>query len=245
MKNLTITFLFCLLLTGAYAQTVKDVDGNTYKTVKIGNQVWMAENLRTTHLNDGTPITLAQSNKEWKSIKKMPAYCWYENDSDNQIIYGNLYNWYVVETEKICPVGWHVPTSVEDIDGLFKYFNENANNYDGSKEGDKFAKAMAAKKYWINPNDADQGSPGTDGFDEYQNKSGFSALPGGHRHKNGDYCSLGEIAVWWTSQKKWGFSISNIKNNTGFRINKPEYGASIRCVKDNAVDYSDPLDDTN
>ena len=90
--------------------TVTDIDGNVYKTVKIGNQVWMAENLRTTKLNDGQPIPLVTENKEW-SYRTTLGYCWYENDeAANNNIYGALYNWYTIETGKVCPKGWHVPT---------------------------------------------------------------------------------------------------------------------------------------
>ena len=93
--------------------TVSDIDGNTYKTIKIGNQIWMAENLRTTKFNDGTSIPLVTSNLDWENING-PAYCWYGNDAATyKAIHGALYNWYAVNTGKLAPSGWHVPSDAE------------------------------------------------------------------------------------------------------------------------------------
>nr|WP_321354722.1 FISUMP domain-containing protein [uncultured Draconibacterium sp.] len=89
-----------------------DIDGNSYKTIQIGDQIWMAENLKTTTYNDGTPISEISNDSLW-SIDALGAYCWYENDSLNAEHNGALYNWYAVATEKLCPVGWHVPTEDE------------------------------------------------------------------------------------------------------------------------------------
>ena len=93
--------------------TVTDRDGNSYNTVTIGSQTWMTENLRVTRLNDNTPIQLVTSNSSWASMTT-PAYCWYNNDeAANKNIYGGLYNWYAVNTGKLCPSGWHVPSHQE------------------------------------------------------------------------------------------------------------------------------------
>ena len=85
---------------------VKDTDGNVYHTVTIGTQVWMKENLKTTKYNDGTPIPLVAESKAWGNLST-PAYCWFKTK------YGALYNWYTVNTGKLCPLGWHVPTDAE------------------------------------------------------------------------------------------------------------------------------------
>ena len=91
-------------------ETVTDIDGNSYKTILIGNQLWMAENLRTTKLNDGTKISYLADKFTW-SNSTSPLYCWdNNNENDKNKIYGALYNWYTVETGKICPIGWHVPS---------------------------------------------------------------------------------------------------------------------------------------
>jgi len=93
--------------------TVTDVDGNTYSSVVIGTQTWMSENLRTTKYNDGTAIPDVTDNATWAALTT-PAYCWYNNDAATyKNKYGALYNGYTVETGKLCPTGWHVPTNAE------------------------------------------------------------------------------------------------------------------------------------
>lgn len=95
-------------LEGMQIKSLKDIDGNVYKTVTISNHVWMAENLKTTKYNDGTDIPLVTDDKQWQKYE--PSYCWYNNDvAENKDIYGALYNWYVANTNKLCPIGWHVP----------------------------------------------------------------------------------------------------------------------------------------
>jgi uncharacterized protein (TIGR02145 family) len=91
--------------------TVKDADGNVYHTVKIGNQVWTVENLRTTRNNDGSAIPHVTDGTEWAALTT-PGYCFYDNMSNVDSIkeYGALYNWYAVDTKKLAPAGWHVPS---------------------------------------------------------------------------------------------------------------------------------------
>lgn len=91
---------------------VVDFDGNEYPTVVIGTQTWMAENLRTTTYNDGTLISNVTDDAIWGNIT-VGAYCWYDNDASYKEPYGAMYNWYSIETEKLCPTGWHVPTRTE------------------------------------------------------------------------------------------------------------------------------------
>jgi len=91
---------------------MEDIEGNVYNTVKIGTQEWMVENLKVTKYNDGLNIPLVEGNNKWKNIKT-PAYCWYNNDIANKEKYGALYNWYAVDTKKLAPIGWHVPTDEE------------------------------------------------------------------------------------------------------------------------------------
>jgi len=96
------------------AQTVKDIDGNIYNIVKIGKQKWLKENLKTTKFNDGTAIPLVTDSLTW--IKDTtPAYCNYKNTTNTDTINtcGRLYNWYTVNTSKLCPTGWHVPSDTE------------------------------------------------------------------------------------------------------------------------------------
>ena len=111
-EKLFIVTLFCIGLTGLQAQTVKDIDGNVYKTVTIGKQVWMMENLKTTKYNDGKTIPLVTDNTAWTDLTAS-EYCWYNNDIANKKVYGALYNWYTVNTNKLCPKGWHVSADAE------------------------------------------------------------------------------------------------------------------------------------
>jgi uncharacterized protein (TIGR02145 family) len=104
--------------TASYAQnTVKDIDGNVYNTVKIGNQLWMKENMKVTKLNDGTPISNSREVSklvyhDWIDIEEPRAWV-YNDDPKNNEKYGKLYNWYAVNTGKLCPQGWHIPTIKE------------------------------------------------------------------------------------------------------------------------------------
>ncbi|MBN1766023.1 MAG: fibrobacter succinogenes major paralogous domain-containing protein [Sedimentisphaerales bacterium] len=99
-------------------EPVKDIDGNTYKTIKIGNQIWMAENLKVKHYGNGDSISNIIDN--WRRISE--GSCWVYNLKDNYFsLYGLLYNWYAVtDTRNIAPAGWHVP-SVEEFNTLVDY----------------------------------------------------------------------------------------------------------------------------
>ena len=171
----------------ASAGTVKDADGNVYQTVKIGNQVWMAENLRVTKYNDGWAIPLDTSKATWANAKT-PKYCFFNNSADSGSIkkYGVLYNWYILSPsnpEKIAPTGWHVPSDSEWTI-LEKYLVFNGYNWDETKDtakDNKIAKSLAAKTDWHTNLTA-----GTIGSDlTMNNSSGFSALPGGGRDYDG------------------------------------------------------------
>src|SRR5664279_5386678 len=114
-KNVILfeAILLCFGLAGLQAQTLQDIDGNVYKNVTIVKQILMAENLKTTKFNDGTSIPLVRENSAWKDMNS-PSFCWYNNDATtNKNNYGALYNWYTVNTNKLCPSGWHVPSDAE------------------------------------------------------------------------------------------------------------------------------------
>jgi uncharacterized protein (TIGR02145 family) len=174
--------------------TVKDADGNVYHTVKIGNQVWMVENLRTTRFNDGSAIPQVTKKTSWKKLTT-PGYCWYDNDiTKSGSKYGALYNWYAVDTKKLSPEGWHVPADSE-WDTLTNYLITNGYNYDGTTTGDKIAKSLAAKTDWKVSTE-----PGAIGNDLTQNnRSSFSALPGGFRDDYGKFHQIGEFGSWWSA----------------------------------------------
>jgi uncharacterized protein (TIGR02145 family) len=215
------------------SSTVTDIEGNVYNTVKIGTQVWMLENLKTTKYNDGTAIPLVTDSTAWTYLST-PAYCWYKNDAATyKNKYGALYNWYVVNTGKLAPTGWHVATDAEWTT-LENYLTANGYNYDGSTSGDYYAKSLAATTDWA----TDSGT-GTIGNDlTKNNRSGFSALPGGNRYtSNGTFGLVGGSGYWWSSTEKstsiaWdrlmGYGLSDVYRDSSNKQN----GFSVRCVRD-------------
>lgn len=182
-----------------------DVDGYEYRTVVIGNQEWFAENLRTTKYNDGTLIPTGYSNDEWYCLNNA-AYAVYPHtkldgfNSDAEVLetYGALYNWYAVNTGKLCPTGWHMPTD-DEWSEMENYLADNGYNYDGSIGGgrEKIAKTLASESGWISSSKV--GSVGNDDYPAYRNKSGFGALPGGFRYFNGSFLYMGVIGLWWSA----------------------------------------------
>ena len=191
-------------------------DGRNYKMITIGTQTWMAENLNTIKYNDGTDIPQVTNPSSWNYIET-PAYCWYENNQELfGETYGPLYNWYVVNTGKLCPLGWHVPSDSEWTTLV---------NYCG---GDQIAgnKLKEIKNFhWSYPN------TGAD------NESGFTALPGGFRDYNGDFITVNLLGYWWCSSEggdwcAWYRYMHKDFPNV-FRLNgNKQYGLSVRCIKD-------------
>jgi len=194
---------------------VADADNNLYYSVTIGTQTWMQENLKTTHYNDGTDIPLVTENTEWKNLAA-PAYCWYDNDeSGYKSTYGALYNWYTVNTGKLCPAGWHVPANGEWI---------TLTNYLGGESvaGDKLKEA--GNTHWGDLN------TGTD-------ETGFTALPGGNRTDDGLYTDIGLNAQWWSASTLLSSSsysaILYYNSSSLAREGNPNVsGFSVRCIKD-------------
>ena len=190
--------------------TVKDIDGNEYKTVRIATQTWMAENLKTTKYNDGKAIPLVPDNNE-RSMLKTGAYC-YSADFATGASINLLYNWYVVNTEKICPTGWHVPSDTE-WDTLVIYLGG------ADVAGGKLKEADTI--HWCAPN---YGA---------NNSSGFTALPDIVRTKG----FKGMIGVWWSSTElnesnAWFRSLtSKIGGIVRWNYSKAA-DSSIRCLKD-------------
>jgi uncharacterized protein (TIGR02145 family) len=108
-----IVFLIGFLTSSKGQEVIKDYDGNIYKTVKIGTQVWMAENLKVMHYRNGEPIINIKEASQWKNVNT-GAYCHIKNKPDNTKVSGLLYNWYTADDERnICPTGWHVPSDPE------------------------------------------------------------------------------------------------------------------------------------
>jgi uncharacterized protein (TIGR02145 family) len=178
--------------------TLTDPDNNTYTTVTIGNQVWTVENLKTTKYSDGAAIAHVPDSTAWAYLdtsgSTMGAYCYNENSAANGAKYGALYNWHAVNTGKLAPVGWHVPSNAE-WDTLQNYLIANGYNWDGTTTKNKIAKSLAAKADWASNNWS--GTPGNDL--SKNNASGFSALPGGSRSIDGSFRNQSYNGYWWSA----------------------------------------------
>jgi uncharacterized protein (TIGR02145 family) len=211
----------------AEENTVTDIDGNVYETVTIGNQVWMAENLKVTHYCNGDALPNVTVDATWQGLT-IGAYCEYNNDINNVATYGRLYNGYAVaDSRNIAPTGWHVPSDAE-WKQLEMYLGMSQSEADdlavrGTTEGGKMKEAGTT--HWLNPNAG------------ATNESGFSALPGGGRIYYGRYYNIAGYAVFWTSTANAGnfawyrllsYSHSGVyRHDDGKRA-----GNSVRCVKD-------------
>lgn len=239
LSLVTLVFTACETEDETTPNVVSDIDGNSYNTVVIGTQTWIAENLQTTKYNDGTPISyIADNNYAWASAAT-GAYCWYNNDQDfaEGNSYGALYNWYAVETGKLCPSGWHVPTD-DDWNTLENFLADNGYNYDGTTGGGraKIAKALAKTTGWTKF--SAPGVVGNTDYPDYRNKSGFSAMPSGFRvYYNGVFSSVNTNTDWWSSTTTtggfvFGRSVNNYSANMYRTSIVKSYGLSVRCVKD-------------
>lgn len=213
-----------------YQSKIRDIDGNIYKTIKIGSQIWMCENLRVTRYRNGDNIPIINDGDVWSRLEH-GALTIINNDTSLITTYGYLYNWFVIEDERqIAPKGWHVATDV-DWNQLCKYLDPEVDTtkmgYSGINIGGLLKENTL--KYWYQPNIG------------ATNGSGFCALPGSVRAGlSGNFGSVGKFAHFWTSTKvkeegllgayvrSLYFSSSEISKGNGLK----QLGASIRCVKD-------------
>jgi uncharacterized protein (TIGR02145 family) len=215
--------------------TVKDIDGNIYNIIVIGSQSWMKENLKTTKLIDGSLIANITDDISW-SYSKDPAYCWYNNDTKiNKDLYGALYNFYSIKTGKLCPTGWHVPSDSEWTI-LKDYLISNGYNYDGTIGENKVSKSLALNTGW--EQSSFEGSVGNNDFPSAQNKTGFSALPGGSRDIDGGFLPEKISGNWWSSTEMsqgaiWYWKISFVTIGIVRYNSFNESGFSVRCLKNN------------
>lgn len=198
-------------------QGVKDIDNNVYETVQIGNQIWMAENLRVSRYNDGSPIPLITAGSTWSSITT-PGYCWYENGPTD---YGALYNWWAVDQfstggKNVCPVGWHVPSEAEWA------------TLSGQLGGDPVAGGKMKETgiaNWYQPNA------------QASNESGFHALPSGFRFSNGAFFGERFNCGFWSSTQffltdAWSRLLEYHNDDLVKFASEKDTGLAIRCVKD-------------
>ncbi len=194
---------------------VTDFDGNDYNTVKIGNQIWMAENLKTTHYSNGDSIPLVINSAAWGNLST-GAYCYYNNDVSKQAIYGNLYNFFTaIDGRNVCPSGWHVPSDSE-WDQLRTFLG----GY--SIAGSKLKETGTV--HWMSPNS------------DATNSSGFTGLPGGNRHEDGSFFLNGAYGCFQTTTE------SDANNSIHYHMTYAypifdrvfylkKYGLAVRCLK--------------
>ena len=197
--------------------SMTDQDGNVYKTVTIGTQTWMAENLRTTTYNDGTAIPNVTDDDEWGS-STTGAYCNYNNNTSEDTIatYGRLYNWYAVNTGKLAPTGWHVPTDAEW---------KELTDYLGGEDVAGGKLKETGTTHWYIPNEG------------ATNETGFTALPGGYRYLDGSFYFIGRYGYWWSATEyntdnAWYRTMYYLPSNVGRYYPSKELGFSVRCVRD-------------
>ncbi len=208
--------------------TVTDVEGNIYKTLKIGTQVWMTENLKTTKYRNGVSIAFAGSKNAWAAfaLPKLPGYCNSNDTTGTVAVYGRLYNWRaVIDSRGLAPAGWHIPTLDEWL-ALMTFL--------GGKPAAGGKMKEAGTAHWLSPNNAD-------------NSSGFTALFVKTRDYDGDFwgenLALSEnTAYWWSStvvpdnvtpdSRAYWASLFNKSATASTNGDFQNYGLSVRCVKD-------------
>jgi len=207
---------FFLLSNEIHAQSIKDVDGNLYPVITIGAQVWMAENLKVTHYNNGESIVYIDDGDLWSRQNK-GAYCVFDSVYSNKKTYGLLYNWYaVIDKRNICPENWHVPS-----DGEWTILTDFLGG-DITAGGKLKEKGF---KHWKRPNS------------NATNESEFTALPGGFRNYDGIFYDMGYYGFWWTSTKEgssvaWGRGMYYFYGDVNRDNNEVTNGFSVRCLKD-------------
>jgi len=223
-------FRFKITAIDGGTSTCIDIDGNVYQTIVIGDQEWMAENLKVTHYRNGDSIPNVTSNSTWAGLST-GAYCYYDNDPSNADTYGALYNWYAVDdSRELAPVGWHVPTDTEimELEMHLGMSSSQANSTDwrGTNEGSKLA---GGSDLWIVGalrNDPEFGS------------SGFDFIPGGKRYSsNGGFGNMGSFGRFWSSTEGGSYGAWNrlLLYDTAAVHRSSSYeqdGFSVRCVRD-------------
>lgn len=200
--------------------SVTDIDGNVYRVVKIGDQYWMAENLRTARYANGDPIPNVTNGTLWPNLTT-GAWCWHGNDAQHDSIYGKLYNWFAGrDIRGLCPTGWHVPTSAEWMVMVDLLGGLNVAGGKLKSQGN----VQDATGLWPTGNNA-------------TNESGFTGHPGGHRITQGTFQSLGTAGYWLSSMERntldfWSYQLSSTSNGVTRASTPKPAGQCVRCLKD-------------
>ena len=212
---------YLILLLSFTFSTVTDIDGNVYQTIQIGDQLWMAENLKVTHYNNGDSIIYITSEEHWGSMNQ-GQYAIYNDESINSNIYGNLYNWAVIgDIRGICPIGWHVPSD-DEFTVLTDFLGGE------SVAGGKMKES--GLEHWNYY--SEQISL------ESTNESGFTGLPAGYQNtNNGDNIAMGFNGYFWSSTETssdlaWRRYLFHYSSGVGRDTFGKPNGFSIRCLRD-------------
>lgn len=214
MKKL-LTVVLMVIVTNCLLKaqnSVKDADGNIYRTVKIGKQEWMAENLKTTRFNNGDVIgTTVPANKNINGEKKLDYQWVYDGKEENANIYGRLYTWHAAMDKRgLCPQGWHLPSIAE--------WAALAESLGGvSLAGGKLKETGTS--HWQTPNVG------------ASDATGFTAVPGGGRLSDGTFNDMGTGAIWWTDTGD-GYYLNYSDGYLHRYFFVKSSGFSVRCVKD-------------
>lgn len=193
--------------------TVTDIDGNIYNTVTIGSQCWMVENYRAKRYRNGTYLQNITVTSQWTNLT-YGAYCYFNNDTLNEQVYGKLYNWYAASSGILAPTGWHVAN------------NSDWNLLISTLGGEGIAGGkLKSLNLWSNPNDG------------ATNETGFAGIPNGARYGDGAFVQLGTVAYYWSSSSGFmtapfyylGYGDSYLRY--GF-VGDKKSGYAIRCIKD-------------
>ena len=213
----------CEGVCDATGSSIYDIDGNCYETIIIGEQEWIAENLKVTHYRNGDEIPTGYNNEEWSNLNT-GAYAVYNDNENNAYIYGNLYNWFAVDDYRgVCPEGWNVPTDDE--------YTALSNYLGGTSVAGGKMKAIGTIE-------------GGDGLWYYHsnsgetNESGFTGLPGGYRdYGNGNYSYMGYSGYFWSSIESsnydaWYRKLYYDTSGLGRYHDRKENGFSVRCIRD-------------
>lgn len=212
-------FVMSCLCCNTHEYTVTDFDGNMYQTVKIGKQIWMVENLKVTHFNNGDELTNTSGAIDWQK-SHTAAYAVYNNDTSLKSDYGLLYNWYAVNDKRgLAPAGWRIPTEtdIRELQQLILLNAEKRNWY--LKE--------PSDRYWL-----------TNSLQPMDSITGFCALPGGYRDQYGVYHMLKSNGYYWlefNSLELYHWSnrmyqaFADIRRDSMFK----NFGFSVKCIKIN------------
>lgn len=215
LKYIYTIAVFLFLFSCKNAETVEDLDGNIYHTVKIGKQTWMVENLKVSRFNNGDSIRKLKSNSDWKQVNQA-GYSFYNNDTAFIKNYGFLYNYNCLQDVRgIAPKGWRVPRE-EDLRELELFIKSNSIGIFLKEKGNS---------HWLPSNTVGN------------NATGFTALPGGYRDDQGNFYMLRSNGYYWIRNGSFEFynwsdrmfqAFADIRRDSVFK----RYGFSIKCIKE-------------